>query len=609
MKKTLLLFFTVCLGATLYAQTPYAHFPYNDGAPFVMPTDKVEADLDGVWDASWVVLGSHFDKSATGVTGLLDDLTKTYTKGGSGDAIVIGDGNGWTPPRTISDVAGTSVAGTGLRWRPDSKTFDNTAYGGNYYFTVSFTESAKYNFFLRKRGGDKGDYSIFVYELTNMDAPLHTITFNAEPLKTSTAFGTNSNDGTCMASNVAVTGADNSSSNWIKVKTPTTIAAGTYVVRVNHKGASWAGAFGGFVFLKEPASTKPDVSMAAPTNNSYYMNGDKDTLRAQVTASAGRTISSVTFFNGATNIGSGVFNSENSLWELVDYTLPTGKSTITAVAKDDANEENTTLELFLFTAKAATGAYVTRTSWEDRIEAEDFDYGGADVAFKDFSTQSGALRYRDDSKDQGAGVDGAVQLENANSNRSNGANVCWSAAGDWMNYTIPDVTSSYIDIAIMHANPGDQSVKISLNNTVIGTYSLTASGGWFTFTETVIPQVDISAALDGNSDDDVLTFEFVTGNLNLDYLKLTHNVKTNSLAKKVEQLSAFASGAEIQITGSVSGSAKAEMFDLSGKVIASFNLSESNHNTLNVSSLTNGIYILRVTDGSIVDNFKLVLKK
>ena len=123
-----------------------------------MPTDKVEADLENVWDASWVVLGSHFDKSSTGTTALLTDLNKTYVKGASNDAIVIGNSNGWTPPRVFSETTGTSVAGTGLRWRTDSKTFDNTAWGAIFYYTVTFTETTDYNLYIRKRGGNRNNF-------------------------------------------------------------------------------------------------------------------------------------------------------------------------------------------------------------------------------------------------------------------------------------------------------------------------------------------------------------------------------------------------------------------------------------------------------------------
>ena len=140
-------------------------------------------------------------------------------------------------------------------------------------------------------------------------------------------------------------------------------------------------------------------------------------------------------------------------------------------------------------AIAASGA--------SRIEAEDYDLGGAGEAYVDSDGGNNGGAYRSDDVD--------IQ---ATSDTGGGYNVGWIAGGEWLEYTV-DVAASGtydVDLRVARSPTGSSSLHLEVGGVDLsGSVSVPSTGGWQTWT-TITTRVDLAAgqqvlrlALDGSS--------------------------------------------------------------------------------------------------------------
>lgn len=140
----------------------------------------------------------------------------------------------------------------------------------------------------------------------------------------------------------------------------------------------------------------------------------------------------------------------------------------------------------------------THTTLPGIVSAERFDIGGEGVAYHDTTpgNSGGAVRGED------------VDLERS----SSGAyDVGWTAAGEWINYSV-DVGASGSYIALLHvASPGGGSLHLGFNgpSSVWQQIAVPATGGWQAWTTVSVP-----ITLGGGAQ--VMTVLFDTGGLNLE---------------------------------------------------------------------------------------------
>lgn len=140
------------------------------------------------------------------------------------------------------------------------------------------------------------------------------------------------------------------------------------------------------------------------------------------------------------------------------------------------------------------------------IEAEDFDNGGEDVAYNDSTPgNSGASAYR-----SGENVD----IE-ATTDVGGGVNVGWIGNGEWLEYTVDAATGNYdieLRVASGSTTPGD--VQVSLDGEILGTFDLSSTGGWQTWSTLTLNNVAITG---GN--DKVLRLTAVGANFNINWIQ------------------------------------------------------------------------------------------
>ncbi|MDN5217315.1 DUF5010 C-terminal domain-containing protein [Fulvivirgaceae bacterium BMA12] len=138
------------------------------------------------------------------------------------------------------------------------------------------------------------------------------------------------------------------------------------------------------------------------------------------------------------------------------------------------------------------------------IEGEHYDTGGEGIAFHDTSAgNSGGNVFRgDEAVDIGNGDGGAV--------------IGWTAAGEWVEYTVNTIAGTY-DIEARVSSPHDNKrIVAKLDGVTLGTFTLPNTGAWGTYQTTTLNNIALTG---GNGK--ILRLEFPDGGLNLNWVKFT----------------------------------------------------------------------------------------
>jgi endonuclease/exonuclease/phosphatase family metal-dependent hydrolase len=128
------------------------------------------------------------------------------------------------------------------------------------------------------------------------------------------------------------------------------------------------------------------------------------------------------------------------------------------------------------------------------VTAADFDNGGAGVAYSDDSSGNAGRAYRQTDVDlQGASV--------------GGYNVGWTAAGEWLKYTVKVASAGEYNVTVKVASTAANSMQVTVGN-VTGTYSVPNTGGWQSWRTVSVPMTLAAGQ-------QMMTVKFSTGGINL----------------------------------------------------------------------------------------------
>ncbi|MEM0895847.1 MAG: carbohydrate-binding protein, partial [Verrucomicrobiota bacterium] len=145
----------------------------------------------------------------------------------------------------------------------------------------------------------------------------------------------------------------------------------------------------------------------------------------------------------------------------------------------------------------------TATTIPGKIEAENYDNGGPDVAYSDVEEENIGELYRGD----------GVDIERSQ-DADNGFSVGWIESGEWIEYTV-DVTPGTYDIVARVASdffaPG--SIRVLIDGELLGTINAPGTSGWYNWQDAALQGVSIS-----QSGTAVLRLEVLGGLYNLNWV-------------------------------------------------------------------------------------------
>jgi len=141
-----------------------------------------------------------------------------------------------------------------------------------------------------------------------------------------------------------------------------------------------------------------------------------------------------------------------------------------------------------------------------KIEAENYDNGGLNVAYYDNSTGNSGNQYRQNDVDIEACSEG-------------GYNIGWTADGEWLEYTVSPAANSYKMVLRYAANvstPG--TVKVLLDGVTLGTFSTVNTNGWQNWQDATINNINLTAG-----SNKILRMEIIGSGININSLAFVPN--------------------------------------------------------------------------------------
>ncbi len=173
------------------------------------------------------------------------------------------------------------------------------------------------------------------------------------------------------------------------------------------------------------------------------------------------------------------------------------------------------------------------------IQAEDYDFGGQDIAYNDSDSTNSGGSYRND----------GVDIENT-TDIGGGNNVGWTVDGEWLEYTIASVVSGNYDISFRIASDfgTTKSISVSLDGNNLGNIDIPNTGGWQNWQEVTLFDIPITGGTN-----QILRLDINGGIYNINYMdfNLIPNEDTYVIRAKgdsgQEQISLTLDGVSIAI--------------------------------------------------------------
>lgn len=222
--------------------------------------------------------------------------------------------------------------------------------------------------------------------------------------------------------------------------------------------------FNRLIFVRNVSNQLPNVSLTGPGNGASFAAPAAITISANASDADG-SISKVEFFQGTTKIGEDLSSPYSFNWNNV----AAGTYSISARATDNvgAIANSSSVSITVTTASNQTPYGGTAWTIPGIIEAENYDLGGASIAFNELSAGNSGNAYRSDAVDIEACSEG-------------GFNVGWIQAGEWLEYTV-QVTQAgtYTVNTRVASNMSSGSLQYEWNGiNISNVLSVPFTGGW-----------------------------------------------------------------------------------------------------------------------------------
>jgi hypothetical protein len=246
-------------------------------------------------------------------------------------------------------------------------------------------------------------------------------------------------------------------------------------------------------------TTPLSVAITAPANNSSYTAPTNIAISTSATSTG--TVTKVELYNGATLLTTLTASPYNYTWSNVAV----GTYTLTAKAYDN-NSNTATSASVVVKVNVAQGPY-GGTAWPipGKIEAEAYDVGGAGVAYNDSDVGNNGGQYRSDDVDIEACTDTGT-----------GYDVGWTAAGEWMEYTVNVANTGLYNFQARVSSPNSaKTFHMEMDGqNVTGTISVPNTGGWQTWATATVNNVSLTKG------QHVMRVHFDTDGFNYNYVNV-----------------------------------------------------------------------------------------
>lgn len=252
----------------------------------------------------------------------------------------------------------------------------------------------------------------------------------------------------------------------------------------------------------------PTVSITSPANNAAFTAPGSITINANAADSDG-SVSKVEFFNGSTLLSTDNASPYSFAWTNV----AAGSYTINVKATDNLGATATASITVTVTNPVVQTPY-GGTAWAipGKIEAENYDLGGQNVAYNDNSAGNSGNAYR---------TAETVDVEPC-TDAGAGFNVGYVVAAEWLEYTVNvSAAGTYNLQARVAATTAGKSFRVEMDGQTIATINVPNTGGWQNWTNVAVNGISLTAG------QKVMRIYMVTNDFNINYLTFTSGTVTN----------------------------------------------------------------------------------
>ena len=349
---------------------------------------------------------------------------------------------------------------------------------------------------------------------------------------------------------------------------------GSYNVNVDYEGES-----GSVTIQTTTANVKPEVQLTLPSNDIIVELGNSQTLSAVATDGDGY-IDNVRFLVN----GSSYITELPSAPYSFDW-IPTnsGIYNIQAAAFDN-NNESTLSNTISIDVREQTSFISQPHEIPGKIEAEDYDWGGASIAYLDSDLTNQGGEYRTDPVDIGSIP-----------NQTDQYFLGWTKQDEWIEYTINVTESMKMQFNLnVASNTGGAEFYFEINNKrVTNNLIINSTEGDQIYTEYKIEDIFLKQGVQK------LKLVIVKGNFNIDYIEiLEYNGEEEEEEEEiiVDGIVLYPNPASVELFFSATNKEmnKIEIWSINGLLSRAYNFSPKEQGSVNIANLTTGIYIVKI---------------
>jgi cytochrome c len=259
--------------------------------------------------------------------------------------------------------------------------------------------------------------------------------------------------------------------------------AGQQILRVafdNTGGGGYVANFNYFQFTLQASNKPPVVAITNPLPGATFSAPANIAMQAGGTDADG-LVSKVEFFGDGNLLGTDTTSPFSVTWSNVAV----GIYELKARATDNVGLTAWSAPFTVSVINGQAPFYGSPQTIPGTIQAEDFDGGGEGLAYHDSDTPNNGGQYRN------ANVD----IENTG-DTGGGYNVGWTAAGEWLKYTLNATVDGIYSIGMRVASSGNAGtfhLEIDGQN-VTGPVVVNDTGGWQIYQTLTQTNVNISAS-------------------------------------------------------------------------------------------------------------------
>ena len=254
-------------------------------------------------------------------------------------------------------------------------------------------------------------------------------------------------------------------------------------------------------------TNSPLLSITSPTNQQTYTTTNGSINLSGTTIDSSTQVTQVAWSN---SLGGSGTASGTSNWSINNLPLTPGANLIQVVATGTsysaqyggATTFNDTIKVTVPGTTPETPYNGTPFAIPGTIPAAQFDNGGESVSYHDLDAINSGGQFRS------TGVDIEVCTEG-------GYDIGWTAAGEWMNYTVNVAASGTYDLQARIASPvGGATFHLMFGSTNVGTFNVPNTGDWAAWQTITVSGVHLNAG------QQIMQIYEDTGSFNIENIKV-----------------------------------------------------------------------------------------